>query len=70
MLVNDTAIFQDNVLLVIDERMSMMYWWNENDTEKSKKSEGNQFQCMFTTNPATTGLKLYPGLRGEKPTKK
>ena len=44
---NDTSIFQDNLSLVIDERISMRYWWNESDTAKPKNSEGNHFQCHF-----------------------
>ena len=42
---NETAIFQDNLSLVTDERISMTYRRNKNDTAKPKNSEGNQLQC-------------------------
>ena len=67
-----TAIFHYNLSLVIDEWISMTYWWNENDTEKPKNSEGNQFQCHFVHHKSLKEWpKIVPGAprweAGEKP---
>jgi hypothetical protein len=48
--------------------MNAAHWWNDTDREELKFLEKNLFQCHFVpTNITWTGLRLKPGLHGDRP---
>jgi len=48
--------------------MSIMHWWNNNDTGKPNYSQRNLFQwLLFTIYLTWTDLWSKPGLRGDRP---
>jgi len=48
--------------------MNVEHWWNDNDREKLEFLEKNLYQChCVPTNPMWTGLRLKPGLHGDRP---